>query len=70
MSGRTPLVNCPMRQGIICDRSASCDGCGWNPEVEQRRIRAIQESRKPKQQFIRQSFVPGEHKNIFLGRRH
>ena len=66
MAGRNPLVNCPMRQGIICDRSASCDGCGWNPAEEARRIYKLREERKT-YTFVRRSFVPGEHKNFFHG---
>lgn len=59
--GRNKNTLCPHNDGIICDGIAECDGCGWNPEVEKRRIQAIREARKPKPTFIRQSFVPGEH---------
>lgn len=64
--GRNRLVDCPFRPGIICDGMAECNGCGWNPDVEKRRIHAIREERKT-YTFVRRSFVPGEHKNFFHG---
>ena len=69
--GRSSIVACPLREGILCDRFADCDGCGWNPKVEKERIRDLREKynagRKPP--FIRRSFVPGESSYVYVGRR-
>ena len=62
--GRSKIVDCPHRAGVICDRSASCDGCGWNPVEEKRRIHEIREERKS-YTFVRRSFVLGENKRFF-----
>lgn len=66
--GRNKHGRCAYREGIICDGLASCEGCGWYPPEEKRRIREIREQRKYTF-FVRRSFVPGEHKNFFMGRR-
>lgn len=61
MRGKARDCNCRYRDGILCDGITCCEGCGWYPKEEKRRILELREARKPKQQFIRQSFVPGEH---------
>lgn len=65
MRGRKPLVACPLRPGIICDRQASCDGCGWNPAEEKRRIHQIRENRKVRPAYVRRSYVSGKHRHFF-----
>ena len=29
--------------GVICERKLDCEHCGWNPAVEKRRKKSIQE---------------------------
>lgn len=35
------VMGCPYRSGLRCFKSATCDACGWNPEVEKKRIACL-----------------------------
>lgn len=67
--GRNRHTVCPHHDGIICDGIAECQGCGWFPAEEKRRIREIREQRKYTF-FVRRSFVPGEGRNFLRGGKH
>ena len=40
---RPKPVECPHNEGVMCAHTADCENCGWNPEVEARRIAEIRE---------------------------
>lgn len=43
MSSKTKPVPCSHNEGVYCSHTADCENCGWNPEVEARRIAEIRE---------------------------
>lgn len=43
MSGRPAPVPCPNNENVFCSHTADCETCGWNPEVEARRMRKIRQ---------------------------
>ena len=36
-------VPCPYNEEVLCSNTDYCETCGWNPEVEARRIAEIRE---------------------------
>lgn len=35
------VTGCPYRSGLRCFKSAACENCGWNPEVEKKRLECL-----------------------------
>lgn len=53
--------DCSLNPGVLCDRKVSCEKCGWNPSVKQKRL----ERRKlAGTVFNKRSYVAGEEKQL------
>ena len=43
MPSRPKPVQRPHNEGVYCLHTADCETCGWNPDVEARRMEEIRE---------------------------
>lgn len=37
------VTQCPHNEEVLCQHTADCEKCGWNPDVAERRLEAIRE---------------------------